>query len=36
MGVYSYTTPACGGFKHCETSRRCFCFGWDGWRMLHG
>jgi len=20
-GVYSYTTPARGGFKHCETSR---------------
>jgi len=36
MGVYSYTTPARGGFKRCETSRWCFCFGCDGRRTLHG
>jgi len=35
-GVYSYTTPARGSFKHCETSRWCFSFGCDGRRMLHG
>jgi len=41
MGVYSYTTPARGGFKHCKTSWWCFCFGCDGqrtqlWRPTHG
>jgi len=35
-GVYSYTTLACGSFKHCETSRWCFCFGCHRGRMLHG
>jgi len=35
-GVYSYTTRARGGFKHCETSRWCFCFSCDGRRTLHG
>jgi len=35
-GVYLYTTPARCSFKHCETSRWCFCFGRDGRRMLHG
>jgi len=34
MGVYSYTTPAHGSFKQCETSR-CFCFGCDGRRIVH-
>jgi len=35
-GVYSYTTRAHGGFKHCETYRWCFCFGCDRRRTLHG
>jgi len=35
-GVYSYTTPAHGSFKHCETSRWCFCFGCDGRHTLNG
>jgi len=36
MGVYLYTTPARGSFKHRKTSRWCFCFSCDSRRMLHG
>jgi len=36
MGVYSYTTPARGGFKHCKTSRWCYSFSCDGRHTLHG
>jgi len=35
MGVYSYTTPAHGGFKHCETSRWCSSFGCYGRHMVN-
>jgi len=33
IGVYSYTTPACGSFKHCKTSWWCFCFDCDDRHM---
>jgi len=36
VGVYSYTTPARGSFKHFEILQWCFCFGCNGRRMLHG
>jgi len=36
MGVYSYTTPARGSFKHCKTSWWCFCFGCNDRHVRHG